>query len=456
MLDGFHVGLLLPGGDSAALEAGLCELELRTPPLRRLELRGVAGGELLALLGFDDDRSFIMQHAHVGALATNLMAQIVDLENLNAERKLEFQLHVAALPLRAGGDSKAAFAELRRQSQRPVLRVNFDSQDELLSAWARHVGEGALWVPTGRATEASSFDVVFATPDGEFGHSSAVRVNRSPPPGSSGLWLDVRASDELRGLISRVGQERRESRQQRAPARAIQRKETDLDFEISGLTELEAHYTSDLKHGGLFVPTADPPAMRAQLRLHLKLPNGEVLTLPAEVVHRVLAGPQAGVGLHFTALTHGTFAAIEALLAAAPHRRPRVLVVDDEAIWRSTLVRVLKDLDADVTLAKDGREGLVKLIDGYFDLDLVILDLHMPHLDGRSLIDRVRRLGGDSALKIFLFTGTPRDELHALGENGLFTGVFSKLDPLDVLASRLARELGRQWPPKQPFVGTMG
>lgn len=415
----------------------------------------MAGGELLALLAFDDDRCFIMQHAHVGALATALMAQIVDLENLDAERKLQFQLHVAALPLCAGGDSKHAFAELRRQSQRPVLRVNFDSEEELLLAWARHVGEGALWVPTGRTSEASTFDVIFATPNGEYGRSSAVRVNRSPPPGSLGLWLDVRASDELRGLIIRVGQERRESRHPRAPPRPIERLGTDLDFEISKLTDLEAHYTSDLKHGGLFVPTSEPPALRAQLRLHLTLPNGEVLTLPAEVVHRVLSGPRAGVGLQFTALRHDTFAAVQALLVAVPPRRPRVLVVEDEAIWRSTLVRVLKELDADVTLASDGREGLVKLIDGYFDLDLVILDLHMPHLDGRALIDRVRRLGGDSALKIFLFSGTSREELRELGENGLLTGVFSKLDPLDVLASHLARELGRQWPPKQPFIGNV-
>ena len=455
VLEGFHVGLLLPGGDSAALEAGLCELELRSPPLRRLELRGVAGGELLALLGFDDDRCFIMQHAHIGALATQLLAQIVDLENLNDERRLEFQLHVAALPLRAGGDSKHAFAELRRLTQRPVLRVTFDTEDELLAAWARHVGEGALWVPMGRASEASTFDVIFATPAGDYGHSSAVRVNRNPPPGSSGLWLDVRASDELSGLVTRATQQRRESHLRRAPPRPIERQETDLDFEVSRLCDLEAHYVSDLKRGGLFVTTPGPPALRVRLRLHLTLPNGEVLTLPAEVVHRVLSGPRVGVGLQFTELRHDTFAPIEALLAM-PHRRPRVLVVEDEAIWRSTLVRVLRELDADVTLARDGREGLLKLIDGYFDLDLVILDLHMPHLDGRTLIDRVRRLGGDSALKMFLFSGTSREELREIGENGLVNGVFSKLDPLDVLASHLARELGRQWPAQQPVIAHAG
>ena len=70
-----------------------------------------------------------------------------------------------------------------------------------------------------------------------------------------------------------------------------------------------------------------------------------------------------------------------------------------------------------------------------------------PHLDGRALIDRVRRLGGDTAFKLFLFSAASREELAALGEPGLATAVFSKLDPLDVLAAHLARELGRAWPP---------
>lgn len=447
----FQVALKVPKDALQALEEGLHALELVPPPLRRVELRVADGAPtVLVLLGFDDARAFIAQHTRVGALAMAMGAQAFDLENLSIEAREDFGADRQRLPLRATaeGDLSRVFSEMRRLVPAPALRVSFDSEDELLAAWARHVAEGALWVPTARHTDTPVFSLSFATPSGEYPDNRATRVHRNPPPGKSGLWLELKPSPELSAFVARAAQARREPKLPRVPARPIERFESDLDVHIDTLRELAAQYASDLSRGGLFVATDNPPALRARLRLHLTLPDGEVLTLSAEVVHRVLSGPRVGVGLQLLDVTPETFAPIGALLSSEPVRRPRVLVVEDEAIWRSTLVRVLHALDCDVTLAKDGREGLVKLIDGYFELDLVILDLHMPHLDGRGLLDRVRRLGGDTAFKIFLFSAAARDELAALGETGLANGTFSKLDPLDVLAAHLARELGRQWPPK--------
>ncbi|MDP1825433.1 MAG: response regulator [Archangium sp.] len=444
----FQVALQVPVDALGILEEGLHALELVQPPLRRVELRLAPGAStMLVVLGFDDSRCFTAQHTRVGALAMAMAAHLLDLENLSTDAAATFEARRNLLPLRASaeGDLSRVFAELHRHGPAPALRVAFDSEDELLAAWARHVAEGALWVPASRIVETEVFSVIFATPTGEYPDNRGTRVHRTPPPGKAGLWLELQPSPALSELLTRATQARREPRPARVAPRPIERFESDLDVRIDTLTDLAAQYASDISRGGLFVATDKPPALRARLRLHLTLPNGEVLTLPAEVVHRVMSGPRVGVGLQLIDLKPGTFAPIEALLNAEPVRRPRVLVVDDEAIWRSTLVRVLHALDCDITLAKDGREGLLKLIDGYFELDLVILDLHMPHLDGRGLIDRVRRLGGDAAFKMFLFSAASRDELQALGEPGLANGVFSKLDPLDVLATHLARELGRRW-----------
>jgi CheY-like chemotaxis protein len=449
--ESLHVALQVPLSSVQPLEEGLHALELLNPPLRCVELRIAEATEtLLVLLGFGDARSFTLQHTRVGALATILSAQLLDLESLDTSARADFETRRAALPLceSAEGDLANIFAELRRHSPAARLRVGFESEEELLAAWAHHVTEGALWVPTARITDAENFSIVFATPTQEYPDCRGTRVHRTPPPGRTGLWLELRASTALNALLTRTAQQRREPRPARVVPKPIQRFESDLDVRIESIPELAAQFASDLSKGGYFVTTDDPPALRARLRLHLTLPNDEILTFSAEVVHRVMSGPRVGVGLQLLDLKPDTFAPIEALLAE-PHRKPRVLVVDDEAIWRSTLVRVLQALDVDITLAKDGREGLLKLIDGYFDLDLVILDLHMPHLDGRGLIDRVRRLGGDTAFKMFLFSATSREELAALGEPGLATAVFSKLDPLDVLAAQLARELGRKWPPQQ-------
>ena len=460
--EAFHVALQVPLAAAQALEEGLHALELVAPPLRRVELRmGEGASTLLAVLGFDDSRSFALQHTRVGALAMAMSAQLLDLENLSTDARGDFEARRAALPVCAAaeGDLSRVFAELRRQGPAPALRVTFDSDDALLAAWARHVAEGAIWVPTSRLTDTEVFSVIFATPSAEYAENRGTRVHRTLPPGRTGLWLELSPAAALSGLISHATQQRREVRPEpvaprviKAPGgddvgRLIERLESDLDVRIDTLAELAAQYAADISKGGFFVATDSPPALRSRLRLHLTLPNGEVLTLPAEVVHRVLSGPRVGVGLQLVDLKAQTFAPIEALLAPPP-RRPRVLVVDDEAIWRSTLVRVLHELDAEVILARDGREGMVKLIESYFELDLVILDLHMPHLDGRGLIDRVRRLGGDTAFKLFLFSAASREELTALGEPGLATAVFSKLDPLDRLAVQLAQELGRAWPPK--------
>lgn len=450
-LELFQVALQVPISAVQPLEEGLQALQLVQPPLRRVEVRRKEGEDtLLLLLGFEDRHSFIVQHTRVGALGTVLSAQLLDLEDLDFHAQAEFENKRAAVPLlvNAEGDLSLVFSELKRHGPAARLRVGFDSEEGLLAAWAHHVAEGALWVPTARPTESETFSVVFATPTDEYPHCHGTRVHRTPPPGKVGLWLELRASQSLADLLTRTAQARREPRQVRIVTKPIERCESDLDVRIDTLSELASQFKSDLSHGGFFVATDSPPALRARLRLHLTLPNGAVLTLSAEVVHRVMSGPRIGVGLQLLDLKPDTFDTIEALLAAPP-RKPRVLVVDDEAIWRSTLARVLHSLDVDITLAKDGREGLLKLIDGYFDLDLVILDLHMPYLDGRGLIDRVRRLGGDTAFKMFLFSATSREELAALGEPGLATAVFSKLDPLDLLATQLARELGREWPPRQ-------
>lgn len=444
MLEGTHAALQVDLTALDALEEGLLALERLTPPLRHVEFRHGANGRLLVLLGFDDHRSFIVQRASLEALARLLPAELIDVAHLEGEARRAFaeQVHHAPVEARADGNVAEAFAQLRQHGAAHTLLVSFGSDDELLDGWARSVAEGGLWVPTAVPLDGRSFRVIFVTPQATYPANPATRLSRPSLQGRQGLWLEVKAGDTLAARIVRAQAERRERLARLTPT-PIERFDTDLDFAIDTVAQLGVCWAQELSHSAIFLPVAAPPALRARLRLHLRLPDGKVLTLPAEVVHRVLTGPRVGVGLQLTvdaeAAEH-----VQTLLAEPP-RRPRVLVVDDEAIWRSTLVRLLKELDADIILAKDGREGLHKLIDHFFELDLVVLDLHMPELDGRALLDRVRRLGGEQALRIFLFSAAARDELDAAGRQA--TGVFSKLDPLQVLAEQLAKELGRAWPP---------
>jgi DNA-binding response OmpR family regulator len=66
-----------------------------------------------------------------------------------------------------------------------------------------------------------------------------------------------------------------------------------------------------------------------------------------------------------------------------------VLVVEDEADIAELLALHLRDLDCDVTLARDGHEGMRQAFAR--DWQLVILDLRLPGPDGLSICRALRR-----------------------------------------------------------------
>lgn len=66
----------------------------------------------------------------------------------------------------------------------------------------------------------------------------------------------------------------------------------------------------------------------------------------------------------------------------------RVLVVDDERSVRKFLNAALSGHGWEVTLAETGREAIMHLTSGRYDA--VILDLSLPDIDGKQVIEQVR------------------------------------------------------------------
>jgi len=66
------------------------------------------------------------------------------------------------------------------------------------------------------------------------------------------------------------------------------------------------------------------------------------------------------------------------------HRK--ILIVDDEFIEREMLGHMLKDM-YEIEYAEDGEKALDTIREEKYKLSLVILDLHMPKLDGYSLLE---------------------------------------------------------------------
>lgn len=74
---------------------------------------------------------------------------------------------------------------------------------------------------------------------------------------------------------------------------------------------------------------------------------------------------------------------------ATPHRSVAVLVVDDEATSRLVLARQLTMLGYRVLTASDGAEALATL--KTLTVDLVLLDVHMPRLNGVDVLSAMQR-----------------------------------------------------------------
>ena len=73
---------------------------------------------------------------------------------------------------------------------------------------------------------------------------------------------------------------------------------------------------------------------------------------------------------------------------SATDRRKRVLVIDDDDVTRTITQALVRTLGHEAEAARDGVEGLAKL---RLDIDLVLLDVVMPLMDGFEVCRRIRR-----------------------------------------------------------------
>ena len=68
----------------------------------------------------------------------------------------------------------------------------------------------------------------------------------------------------------------------------------------------------------------------------------------------------------------------------------KILVIDDDIRDRELLTAVLEERGYEVILAENGRTGL--MLCHRQTPDAVLLDLHMPEIDGRSVLEQLRTL----------------------------------------------------------------
>jgi DNA-binding NtrC family response regulator len=89
-----------------------------------------------------------------------------------------------------------------------------------------------------------------------------------------------------------------------------------------------------------------------------------------------------------------------------------ILIVDDEKNIRLTLSTALESLGIETDTAEDGEEALAKLREKEFGL--ILLDLHMPGVNGMEVLRQVREISPDIRAIIITAYGTVELAVEAM------------------------------------------
>lgn len=126
---------------------------------------------------------------------------------------------------------------------------------------------------------------------------------------------------------------------------------------------------------------------------------------------------------------------MQELLERKKGLRRKVLIVDDEFIEREMLGAMLSDL-YDIVYAGNGREALDIINKDKFTLSLVLLDLHMPEVDGYSVLETMRSGSELRRIPVIVLTSEKDAEIKSL-QLGAADFITKPYDMPDVVRARV-------------------
>lgn len=124
--------------------------------------------------------------------------------------------------------------------------------------------------------------------------------------------------------------------------------------------------------------------------------------------------------------------------------KDKILVIDDERQVRSLLRRTLERLGLDVIEAEDGDQAAQLMTRE--QPALVLLDMHMPRVDGITTLDAIRHL--DASIAVIVVTGDADwERVRIAMDHGANEYITKPLDPEALefsVTSNLERRRARQ------------
>ena len=121
---------------------------------------------------------------------------------------------------------------------------------------------------------------------------------------------------------------------------------------------------------------------------------------------------EEGIGSTFRVFFPASSTALPLAPAAptqeAPALRGTVLLVDDENIILATLTPALETMGFKVITARDGMEAVDRFRAAHASIDLVLMDLTMPRMNGREAFQAMRLIQKD--VRVILTSGYNEQE----------------------------------------------
>jgi len=133
-----------------------------------------------------------------------------------------------------------------------------------------------------------------------------------------------------------------------------------------------------------------------------------------------------------------THEGIVGLAPGQPHFR--VLIVEDQQENRLLLYRLVSNLGFEVKLAENGEQALQLFQDWH--PDLILMDRHMPVMNGDEATRRIRKMGDGKDVRIVAVTASAfKEQRHEMLEAGM-NDIVRKPYRFDEIYDCLARQLG--------------
>ena len=139
-------------------------------------------------------------------------------------------------------------------------------------------------------------------------------------------------------------------------------------------------------------------------------------------------------------------ASADVVVEAAPRHLPRVsgrvLVVEDDAEVRDVAVQLLESMGCAVTGAASGEQALARVQDMQRKVDLMLVDVTMPGMDGDELCGRVQRLAPN--VKLVVASGHGIVDMRSRFQGVNVFAFLQKPYDLELLGAVVAQALTRE------------